>query len=513
MARIMHADPAPDPRASADLQTSANPQTSRTPQTSADPQASAKGMANRLGGKQGAVLLFVAMLLIALTLRAPITSLPPVIEQFSASLGLTNAQAGLLTSIPILCFALLTPVASALIGKVGIRWAGVAALAAMLLGQLIRSGGSTVLAFLGTVVIGAGIAIGNVTIPVIIAQHFQSRSALATGAFSAVMNLGAALAMAATAPLAILWGWQWALVWWGVLALAALAVWVYANWFSPVAAGTRSSAMQEPVAPPQPTPMVKADSVVEPVRRSAPWRSQSPQHHEQARELSAQSATETTLPSSADSLRRAQYGATSSTTRTRDPMGRAFLTLTILLGVGFAGQVAAYYAVTAWLPAILTDRLGVGATAAGGMSMPLQLLGLAGSLGVPLLLGRKLPLKWLVAMVVLAWVALPIGLLLAPHLAVVWILLAGAAQGGNYTLILSLIAQRAPSVAAARRSSAAVQTAGYMCAAATPPLMGIVNDATGSWTIPLYLVLGFLILMAVAMFLATSVNKSYVNGS
>ena len=440
---------------------------------------------SRLGGKPGAVLLFVSMLLIALTLRAPITSLPPVIEQFSASLGLTNAEAGLLTSIPILCFALLTPVASALIGKVGIRWAGVAALAAMLLGQLIRSGGSTALAFLGTVVIGAGIAIGNVTVPVIIAQHFQSRSALATGAFSAVMNLGAALAMAATAPLAILWGWQLALVWWGILALAALAVWVYANWFSPVAAGTRSSAMQEPVVPPQPTPVVEPDSVAQPDSVVEP--------------------VETTPPSSADSLR-AQYGATSSPTGIRNPTSRAFLTLTILLGVGFAGQVAAYYAVTAWLPAILTDRLGVGATAAGGMSMPLQLLGLAGSLGVPLLLGRKLPLKWLVAMVVLAWVALPIGLLVAPHLAVVWILLAGAAQGGNYTLILSLIAQRAPSVAAARRSSAAVQTAGYMCAAATPPLMGIVNDATGSWTIPLYLVLGFLVLMAVAMFLATSVR-------
>ena len=438
--------------------TSSDPTTSGSTLGIGGSASATGGIANKLGGKQGAVLLFVSMLLIALTLRAPITSLPPVIEQFSAALGLTNAQAGLLTSIPILCFALLTPVASALIGKVGIRWAGVAALGAMLLGQLVRSGGSVPLAFIGTVIIGAGIAIGNVTIPVIIAQHFQSRSALATGAFSAVMNLGAALAMAATAPLAILWGWQWALVWWGILALAALGVWVYANWFSPVAAGTRSSAMQKDSNAMVAAPRSNGDATID--------------------------------------------GAAAA-----GNMGRAFLTLTILLGVGFAGQVAAYYAVTAWLPAILTDRLGVGATAAGGMSMPLQLLGLAGSLGVPLLLGRRLPLKWLVAMVVLAWVALPIGLLLAPQLAVVWILLAGAAQGGNYTLILSLIAQRAPSVAAARRSSAAVQTAGYMCAAATPPLMGIVNDATGSWTIPLYLVLGFLILMAVAMFLATSVQQ------
>lgn len=388
-----------------------------------------------MSGRSGGFLL-VALLLVALNLRAPLTSLPPVVAQVSDALGLTAAQAGLLTSVPVLCFALLTPPASVLVARVGPERAVLAAVVGVLAGQVVRSAGTSLpLALAGTAILGAGITIGNVAVPVVIARDFLQRSAVVTGAYSAMMNVGSALATTLTVPLALAWGWQWALAGWAALAVVAFVAWALA------------------------------------IRRAADE-----------------------LPTGSPVV-----GRPSGTPH----LGRAMAVLTVLLCVAFAGQSSSYYAVTAWLPEILHARLGVDGAAAGGLAAPFQLCAVLGSLGAPIALGRRLPLRAVSLVLVALWMALPAGMLLAPGAAVLWVSLAGVAQGGNFTVIFMLVAQRAPSVAAARRASAIVQTVGYAFAALAPTVLGAVHTATGGWTVPLAGVLGVLTLMGVTMALAT----------
>jgi CP family cyanate transporter-like MFS transporter len=182
---------------------------------------------------------------------------------------------------------------------------------------------------------------------------------------------------------------------------------------------------------------------------------------------------------------------------------RAIRRLVVVLSTAFAGQAASYYAITAWLPAILQDRLGIDAAAAGGAAAPFQLCAVAGSLLVPVGLARGLSQRAVSAGIALMWLSLPVGLLVAPDGWLVWVSLAGAAQGGNFTVVFTLVAQRSPSLAAARRASAVVQTAGYGCAALAPTLLGAVHDATGGWTAPIAVVVGLLSVMSVALLTAT----------
>jgi CP family cyanate transporter-like MFS transporter len=383
-------------------------------------------------------LLLAALLGVALNLRAPITSLPPIVDHVARGLGLTTAGVGLLTSVPVLCFALFTPAASAAVARIGPERAVGVALLGVLAGTALRSAGSVPLALLGTAVLGVGITVGNVAVPVVIARDFHRRAAPVTGLYSATMNVGSTFTTVLTVPLATAFGWQWALAGWGVLAVLALIAWLPAG-----------------------------------------------------RDLAAQDAAGT-------ARRVLPYDVALD-----PPQRRAIRRLAVVLSVAFAGQTAGYYAITAWLPTILQDRLGLGAAAAGGAAAPFQLCAVAGALLVPVLLARVLSFRAVSLGISLLWLSLPVGLLLAPGAWLLWVSLAGAAQGGNFTAIFTLVAQRSPSLAAARRASAVVQTAGYSCAAVAPPLLGAVHDATGGWTVPLLLVVGLLAAMAAALVVAS----------
>jgi len=377
--------------------------------------------------------LLTALLAVALNLRTPLTSLPPVVDDVAQSLGLTPAGVGLLTSVPVLCFALFTPASSWLVARTGPERAVLLAVLGVLVGTLVRSGGTVPAALVGTTVLGIGITIGNVAVPVVIARDFQRRAAGVTGAYTATMNLGSTLTTTLTVPLAGLFGWQWALAGWAVLAVVALAAWVPAG---------RALAAQDAGALPRPLPSAVA---LDPGRRR----------------------------------------------RTRR--------LTLVLCAAFAGQASGYYAMTAWLPTILQDRLGLDAAQAGGAAAPFQLCAVAGSFLVPLAISRRVGFGPVSVLLAALWLALPVGMLAAPGAWALWVCLAGAAQGGNFTAIFTLIAQRSPDVATARRTSAVVQTAGYACAALAPTAIGAVHDATQGWTVPLLVVTGLLLVMGVAL--------------
>lgn len=168
--------------------------------------------------------------------------------------------------------------------------------------------------------------------------------------------------------------------------------------------------------------------------------------------------------------------------------------ITVALTVGFAGQAFSYYGVTAWLPTLLADQLGLAPSAAGAGSSLFQILAIAGGLGVPF--AARFASTTTVGLTLGAlWLTVPVGLLLAPELWWLWCSFGGAAQGGGITLIFTAIIRLARDQASAGRMSAVVQGAGYCFGAAAPTLLGYVHGVSNSWTGPLLMILG-----SVAMF-------------
>jgi CP family cyanate transporter-like MFS transporter len=371
-------------------------------------------------------VLVAAILLLGLNLRGPIVAVSPVLDVIATDLGIGAATAGLLTSLPVLCFALATPAASVLLARAGLRRGVAISLVVLLAGIVLRSLDGLPCALAGTLLIGIGITVSNVAVPVVIARDLPRRAGGVLGAYTAALNVGSMLTISLTVPLAAHTGWRVAIAAWGVLVLAALALWVYAT--------------RRPVARP------------------------------------VHAARESDASGGARWWRRPVVWA---------------------LTIAFAGQAFSYYGITAWLPLLLHDELGMDAATAGTSASVFQVAALVGAFGVPVLL-RMLPGPRPVVMIVAAgWAALPLGLLLAPQLWPVWSALGGAAQGGGLTVIFALVVRKARDLAENRRMSALVQGGGYIVAATGPSVVGAVHEATAGWTAPLLVVLGAITVLAV----------------
>lgn len=130
-----------------------------------------------------------------------------------ADLGIGSASAGLLTTAPVVMFALMTPLAALVIRRAGPELALLIALGGVMIGTLVRAlpGFGSMLA--GMVIMGATITVGNVVIPVIIRRDLpRERTAVATAAYTATLNVGSLLTALATVPLAEARGWSAALL-------------------------------------------------------------------------------------------------------------------------------------------------------------------------------------------------------------------------------------------------------------------------------------------------------------
>lgn len=167
------------------------------------------------------------IVLVAANLRAAIAALAPVLPEVRDDLGLSRATAGLLTTVPLLCFGLLAPVAGRLGRRFGSDRVLFAGLLAIAVGVAIRSAGSPTAAFAGTVVLGMGITVGNVVMPPVVKRDFPAHTGAVTSAYTASLTGGAAVAAAVSAPLALSGlGWQLGLLVWALPALVAAAVWL-----------------------------------------------------------------------------------------------------------------------------------------------------------------------------------------------------------------------------------------------------------------------------------------------
>ncbi|TCP57515.1 CP family cyanate transporter-like MFS transporter [Tamaricihabitans halophyticus] len=175
-------------------------------------------------------LLIIGILLVATNLRASFTGVGSVLSFISTELGLSPGVAGAVTTLPLLGFAVVSPLAPALSRRLGVERALLAALLTLALGTVLRSVPtlSTVALFLGTAIIGAAIAVGNVLLPTLIKRDFPNSISMLTGAYTLIMGAFAALSSGTVVPIAthLPGGWRTALGCWVLLTLLAIAVWL-----------------------------------------------------------------------------------------------------------------------------------------------------------------------------------------------------------------------------------------------------------------------------------------------
>lgn len=362
--------------------------------------------------------LLAAIIVMACLLRAPITSVSPVLSLIRTDVEMGSAVLGLLTTIPLVMFALMSPFAGAIGARLGEGRAMLLSLLAVLAGALGRSYAGAAGLFAGTLLLGAGIAVGNVLVPSILKARFADHIGPATGAFTMSMSCGAGIATGVSLPLALTLGWRHALALWGVLAAVAFLLWL-----------------------PQRGLRVAQD----PADGSA-----------------GASATPVLLSSTA-------WGVA------------AFMGMQSIL----------FYCFVAWLPTILTER-GVDAVVSGYYALGYQFIGIPASFCIPTIAARMAHQRGLIAAVAALYAA---GLLLvllgqSPGVLLAGTLACGFCTGACFSLCMLLIGLRARNAADAARLSGMVQTVGYAVAAVGPLAMGALHDATGSFALPMGVLVG-----------------------
>ncbi|WP_447771210.1 CynX/NimT family MFS transporter [Pseudomonas kilonensis] len=173
-------------------------------------------------------LLLLGLILVALNLRPALSSMAPLLSEVSRSLGLSAAQAGLLTTLPVLCLGLFAPLAPVLARRFGAERVVLGILLTLAGGIVLRSAFGQVGLFVGSILAGASIGVIGVLLPGIVKRDFAKQAGAMTGVYTMALCLGAAMAAGATVPLSEQLGHSWALGlgFWVVPALLAAMFWL-----------------------------------------------------------------------------------------------------------------------------------------------------------------------------------------------------------------------------------------------------------------------------------------------
>lgn len=194
--------------------------------------------------------------LIALNLRPALTAVGPLLPMIGAEENLNKGLQGLLGALPLLAFAAVSPLVHLASRRLGMERTILVALGLLAAGTLIRSyTGSTGL-WLGTIVVGSAIAIGNVLVPTLVKRDYVTRISRATSIYSACITISASIASAIAVPLASGTGWRGSLAFWALPAVVTALIWL---------PRTRATA---PGNDPRPTTAVPAGTVW---RQSTAW--------------------------------------------------------------------------------------------------------------------------------------------------------------------------------------------------------------------------------------------------
>lgn len=395
-------------------------------------------------------LLVLGIVLSALNLRPAITSLGALLEEVRDGLGMSGSVAGLLTSVPPLCFAVFGVMAPRLARRFGAGAVVCAGMAAIATGLLVRPYAGGTAGFLaGSALALMGIAVSNVLMPVIVKHWFPDRVGSMTGLYSMALALGTALAAAVTVPLTdtLGGGWQTGLALWAGLATAAVLPWL---------------------------PFVRG--------RATP-----PGAGEEAAE-----ATQTQGPASPP----AEH-ARVETPRLRMARSRTAWALAVFFGL----QATAAYITMGWMAQIFRDA-GVPAGTAGLLLAVTMVMGVPLAFVIPRLATRLPHQGPIVLALGVCGLAGYAGLYLAPAAgAWAWALLLGVANCA-FPLALTMVGMRARTGPGVARLSAFAQSTGYLISIPGPLLVGVLYQHSGGWGLPIALMSALMIPQMAVGFLA-----------
>jgi CP family cyanate transporter-like MFS transporter len=146
-------------------------------------------------------LLGASLVLIAFNLRPVFSSASALLPEIRDALGLSAAGASLLTTLPVVCLGLFSPLAPRLAQRIGTERTLLVVVVLLALGTALRGLSSIPLLFLGTALAGACIAVGNVLLPGLVKRDFPDKAALMTGCYTMALCAGAASAAGLTLPI------------------------------------------------------------------------------------------------------------------------------------------------------------------------------------------------------------------------------------------------------------------------------------------------------------------------
>jgi CP family cyanate transporter-like MFS transporter len=372
-------------------------------------------------------LVLVGLVLLSFNLRPAAVSVGPVLKEVRNALSLSGPEAGLLTSLPVLAFAVIGALAPTFARLLGLHRAMAGSLVAVVIGLAGRAAAhdDTLFLLLSAVAL-AGMATANVLIPSLVKLHFPDRIGWATAIYTTSLAIGLTSAFLLTVPVAHAYGsWRGGLGVWSLTALVALVPWIG---------------------------LAAHDRNLERDRRSI------------------------------------SFGQVA---RTRIGWAMALL---------FGLQSLQAYSIFGWFAQLWRDN-GYSADHAGLLVGIVAAVSIPLSLWLPALCARLESQVWLLVTVISAYVV-GYGLLLvdAHTLAIPAAVLIGIGCC-VFPVVLTLIGLRAHTADGTAALSGFIQSLGYLLAALGPFLMSTLNDATGGWTAPLWLLLALVVpLMAVGAY-------------
>ncbi|MET7757931.1 MFS transporter [Streptomyces sp. NPDC005389] len=426
------------------LDPTARPATTTAPAatTTAPPGAAAGDSPARARAQRWTLgLVTVGLVLAALNLRPAITSLGALLEEVSAGLHMSGTVAGVLTSVPPLCFAVFGITAPRLARRFGPAAVVCAGMAAIFTGLILRPFAGGTVGFLAASALALmGIAVSNVLMPVIVKRYFPDRIGSMTGLYSMALALGTSVAAAATVPMTAALGGDWRIglgVWAAIAALAVLP------WIPLVRDRDRDRA-------------------------------------------TAETRTATAEPGTAAAETRTAAAAGTAAPRiTRSRTAWA-------LGCYFGLQATGAYITMGWMPQIFRDA-GVPASTAGVLLAVTMVMGVPLAFVIPRLATRMKNQGPIVVALGLCGLAGYTGLFLAPAAgAWVWAVLLGVSNC-SFPLALTMIGMRSRTGAGVVRLSAFAQSVGYLISIPGPLLVGVLYQHSGGWGLPIVLMGGLMV--------------------
>ena len=147
------------------------------------------------------VIILLGIILLGMILRTPITSVGAIIGPLKNLLEINNTVAGLITTIPLIAFAIFSPFVAKISNKIGLEKTIFLATIVASIGLLLRFYINTSIFFVTTFIIGVGITVGNVLLPGLTKKYFPENLGVMTGFYAVIMNVSASIAAGISYPI------------------------------------------------------------------------------------------------------------------------------------------------------------------------------------------------------------------------------------------------------------------------------------------------------------------------